>query len=82
MFDPEGDSKTSGVLLHTKFLPNVGAKSQEELARKQHFESSEIYENYHQQLIENPTLWHQGSKPYVGEADLVAQLLMSKGSWA
>lgn len=82
VFDLEGDSKTSGVLLHTKFLPNVGAKSQEELVRKQHFESSEIYENYHQQLIENPTLWHQGSKPYVGEADLVAQGLMSKGSWA
>ena len=66
VFDHAGDSKTTGVLLHTKFLPNIAEKSQEELARRQHFENSALYQDYHQRLMTNPDLWHPGSCRYKG----------------
>nr|WP_296429797.1 glycosyltransferase family 2 protein [Yoonia sp.] len=81
VFDFEGESKTSGVLLYTKFLPNIGAKSSEELERKQHFENSIHYTDYYRQMIENPTLWYDGSSSYSSDQKLVEQGLMSKGSW-
>lgn len=79
VFDFEGQSKASGVLLHTKFLPVIAAKSAEELQRKQHFENTALYESYHQRLSENPDLWHEGSCQYEGPGKLIAQGLMSKG---
>lgn len=81
VFDLDGGSKASGVLLHTKFLPIVVQKSAEERERKQHFENTRLYADYHKQLTENPTLWHQGSTRFEGEEKLVTQGLMSKGSW-
>lgn len=81
VFDPEEDSKATGVLLHTKFLPLVGAKSAEEMMRKQHFENTNLYAQYHQKLTENPTFWYEGSSSYEGCDKLVAQGLMSKGTW-
>ena len=38
VFDLGKEPRVSGVLLHTKFLPNIGEKSAEELARAQHFD--------------------------------------------
>ncbi len=81
VFDPVADKKTTGVLLHTKFLPDVGAKSQEEIKRKQHFENTQLYAGYHQRLSENPTLWYAGAARYEGCDKLVEQGLMSKGTW-
>ncbi len=81
VFDLEHHSKVSGVLLHTKFLPVIGEKSAEERARKQHFENTRLYDDYHLQLTQNPDLWHEGSSHYEGCAKLIAQGLMSKGSW-
>lgn len=81
VFDFEGNSKVSGALLHTKFLPNIGQKSAEELQRKEHFQNSERYQGYHQRLADNPTLWHEGSTRYEGPAQLVDLGLMSKGDW-
>lgn len=70
---------TSGVLLHTKFLPNVTIKSAEELTRKQHFENSVLYEPYYQRLIEVPDLWHEGSVRYEGSDQLEVLGLMTRG---
>lgn len=81
LHDVFGRNVTSGALLHTKFLPNIGQKSTEELARKQHFENTERYETYHQRLTRNPVLWHAGSREYVGPEQLVELGLMSKGDW-
>ena len=81
VFDLTGDSKVSGALLHTKFLPNIADKSVEELNRKQHFENTARYETYHKRLTQNPDLWHDGSQRYDGTDQLVALGLMSKGDW-
>lgn len=81
VFDHEGDSKTTGVLLHTKFLPNILGKSAEELTRRQHFENSDLYESYHQRLSTGPDLWCPESQRYENPAQLIALGLMSKGRW-
>lgn len=69
----------SGVLLHTKFLPNVTTKSAEELSRKQHFENSALYQPYYQSLIAGPDLWSDKSVRYDGPAQLEALGLMTRG---
>ncbi len=81
VFDLKGDSKVSGALLHTKFLPIVAAKSAEELTRGQHFQNSVLYQEYHRQLTQNPDLWYEGSCQYEGPAQLIELGLMSKGTW-
>jgi len=79
--DLKGSGQVSGVLLHTKFLPVVGAKSAEELNRGQHFQNTALYQDYHQQLTRNPDLWYHGSCRYEGAAQLVDLGLMSNGQW-
>lgn len=81
VFDRGQGGRVSGVLLHTKFLPNVGEKSAEELTRAQHFENSDLYKPYYEALIENPDLWHEGSLRYTGGQQLIDLGLMSQGNW-
>lgn len=73
--------RTSGVLLHTKFLPNIGEKSAEELTRAQHFENSALYRPYYESLIGGPDLWSPASVRYEGPAQLEALGLMTRDSW-
>ncbi len=80
-FDLESGQILSGALLHTKFLPIVTEKSAEELERKQHFENSTLYQDYHRSLMAGPNLWHEGSRPYRGPDDLIDAGLMCKGDW-
>jgi hypothetical protein len=82
VFDMQTHSKVTGVLLHTKFLPNIGAKSAEEIIRAQHFENSAAYAEYHRALTENPVLWSRESYLYKGAQQLIDLGLMSKGTWA
>ncbi|MDR9481326.1 MAG: glycosyltransferase family 2 protein [Salibaculum sp.] len=51
-------SRPTGVLLHSKFLPDIAAKSAEELHRRQHFENADFYTAYHESLIAGVDLWH------------------------
>lgn len=81
VFDFNGDSKTSGVLLHTKFLPISAEKSSEELTRKQHFENTDLYTNYHDTLRKGPDLWHADACRFEDATQLVELGLMSKGRW-
>lgn len=81
VFDFDHDSKTTGVLLHTKFLPIIGEKSAEEMARRQHFENSDLYQDYYGKLTEGPDLWSAASQHYEGPTQLIAVGLMSKGKW-
>ncbi len=81
VFDWGGNGKVTGVLLHTKFLPDIGTRSTEEIHRRQHFENTDLYDDYHQALIQNPNLWHENATKFEGTKQLVDLGLMSKGPW-
>jgi hypothetical protein len=72
----------TGVLLHTKFLNTIGAKSAEELERKQHFENSALYQTYYETLIEDPDFWTEASVKYENAAQLTTLGLMSGDGWS
>ena len=82
VFDEAGGEWLSGILLHTKFLPEVVEKSREEQMRRQHFASSELYEGYYDAVSASPDLWCVGSSRYTGWRQLEAMGLMSRGGWA
>ena len=81
VFDTGAGDRVSGVLLHTKFLPNIADKSAEELSRGQHFENSELYQPYYTALIDDPDLWAETSVKYDGASQLEALGLMTRGTW-
>ena len=78
VFEP---GRPTGVLLHTKFLPDIGAKSAEELNRRQHFENSALYAAYHQSLIAGVDLWYPGATRYEGPSQLEQLGLIGRGDW-
>ena len=81
LYDGPGDARLSGVLLHGKFLPDIVARSREELARRQHFADPDAYASYHRALIRAPVLWHQDSVRYQGPQQLVDLGLMGAAGW-
>jgi hypothetical protein len=82
VYDEWGGEKTSGVLLHAKFLNTFPQKSQEELERRQHYANSFEYRAYAKRLQENPDLWCKWSEKYINWRQLEILGLMSKGNWA
>lgn len=82
VYDQLGGEKTSGCLLHAKFLSTIEDKSAEELKRNQHFANSAEYKAYNEGLSENPDLWCQWSEKYINWRQLEILGLMSKGNWA
>ncbi|WP_298259346.1 glycosyltransferase family 2 protein [uncultured Litoreibacter sp.] len=82
VYDEWGGEKTSGCLLHAKFLDTFGDKSAEELQRKEHFANSHEYKAYHSGLSEDPDLWCKWSEKYINWRQLEILGLMSKGNWA
>ncbi len=81
VFDETGGELTSGVLLHTKFLPEIIAKSGEEKERRQHFADPTRFGSYYDGLIAAPKLKTAQSKRYTGWRQLEALGLMSRGGW-
>ncbi|GAB4260271.1 MAG: glycosyltransferase family 2 protein [Pararhodobacter sp.] len=79
--DPAGGERLSGVLLHTKFLPEIGAKSAEEKTRRQHFGDPDAFDSYYDALIAGPDLWHPYASRYRGWRQLEGEGLMSRGGW-
>ncbi len=82
VFDLGGTGKTTGVLLHNKFLHMVADKSREEKHRQEHFENSSQYDTYYDSLTQSPDLWCAASYQYDGWQQLEAMGLLSKGAWA
>lgn len=82
VYDEWGGEKTSGVLLHAKFLDTFTVKAAEELARNQHYAASAEYKAYHAGLSENPDFWTKWSERYINWRQLEILGLMSKGNWA
>ncbi len=81
IYDEAGGEKLSGVLLHTKFLPGIGAKSAEEKTRRQHFGEPGAFDGYYDALIAAPDLWTPASSAYRGWRQIEAEGLMSRGGW-
>lgn len=79
-YDGPGDPRLSGVLLHGKFLPQIAAKSREELQRGQHFVDPERHRSYHKQLAAGPVLHSRCAQRYEGWEQLVALGLMGTGA--
>jgi len=81
IYDTTGGEKLSGVLLHTKFLPQIAEKSAEEQHRRQHFGDPAVFDPYYVALIDAPDLWTPQSTRYLGWKQLEAEGLMSRGGW-
>ena len=81
VYNEAGGEWASGVLLHTKFLNTIAAKSAEEKQRREHFANSDLYEGYYDSLMNDPDLWCSTSSRYTGWRQLEALGLMSRGTW-
>ncbi|MBF9045644.1 glycosyltransferase family 2 protein [Rhodobacterales bacterium LSUCC0031] len=82
VYEEWGGEKTSGILLHAKFLDTFSAKAAEELERGQHYAASAEYRAYHEGLNSNPDFWSKWSERYINWRQLEILGLMSKGNWA
>ncbi|MEM7722186.1 MAG: glycosyltransferase family 2 protein [Pseudomonadota bacterium] len=82
VYDEWGGEKTSGVLLHAKFLDTFPAKAEEELKRREHYAASAEYRAYMEGMDKNPDFWTKWSEKYINWRQLEILGLMSKGNWA
>ncbi len=80
-YDGPGGDAPSGVLLHTKFLPDVIEKSRAEKTRKQHFHDPGKFRSYYDDIIAGPVLWTPQSARYEGWEQLADLDLMQTGGW-
>lgn len=80
-YDQEGGEAISGLLLHTKFLPSIVAKSAEEKLRREHFGAPEAFADYYDSLIASPDFWTAQSTELGSWRKLEALGLMSRGGW-
>ncbi|MEM6480251.1 MAG: glycosyltransferase family 2 protein [Pseudomonadota bacterium] len=81
VYDDTGAESLSGILLHSKFLDSIVARSAEEKQRDEHFANSALYAPYYDALNEDPTLWCDQSTRFTGWRQLEAMGLMSRGGW-
>ncbi len=81
-YDGPGGKAASGVLLHTKFLPEVVAKSSIEKARRQHFHDPDQFAPYYDGISDAPDLWTGQSTRFEGGAQLQNLGLMSEIDWS
>lgn len=81
IYDDRGGELTSGVLLHTKFLPVAADRAAEEKARGEHFANSALYDGYYDDLAQGPDLWCPQSTQLTGWRQLESLGLMSRGGW-
>ena len=75
-----GGARTSGVLLHFKFVDALTEKVTEEMQRRQHYAGSKEYASY---AAHGPdlTLWTPQSTRYAGWRQLCDLGLMTEGGW-
>ncbi|WP_037314630.1 glycosyltransferase family 2 protein [Ruegeria halocynthiae] len=80
-YDGPGGTTPSGVLLHTKFLPEVVRKSTTEKSRRQHFHDPDQFETYYDAITDRPDMWTTESVQYSGWLPLQQLGLMGKIDW-
>ncbi|EPX87668.1 hypothetical protein ruthe_00374 [Rubellimicrobium thermophilum DSM 16684] len=71
----------SGVLLHTKLLPDLIPRSAEERQRGEHFTDRAAHGPYYDRIAARPDFRHSGSCRYEGWRQLEALGLLSRGGW-
>jgi glycosyltransferase involved in cell wall biosynthesis len=81
VYATDGGELTSGVLLHTKFLPGITDRSAEEKVRGEHFGEAAQYAAYYDRLTADPVLHFAASTRYTGWRQMEALGLMSRGGW-
>lgn len=81
VYDEDGGERTSGLLLHTKFLNTAVSRAAEEKARAQHFANPASHDGYWDQLSADPDLWCAASTRLTGWRQLESLGLMSRGGW-
>ena len=81
LYDGPGGQAPSGILLHTKFLPEIVSKSEIEKHRQQHFHAPSDFDAYYDRISAAPDLWHQGSTDLDGTTQLEALGLMQAVDW-
>lgn len=79
-YDEWGGEKTSGCLLHAKFVDSFEDRAREEVLRKEHYAAAREYDAY--DTHEQPRLWNEWSEKYVNWRQLEILGLMSSGNWA
>lgn len=82
VYDEVGGEKTSGCLLHAKFLNTLTQKVAEEATRREHFADSREYLAYQDTFRDTSDLWCKWSEKYINWRQLEILGLMSKGNWA
>ncbi|MCG7629525.1 glycosyltransferase family 2 protein [Epibacterium sp. MM17-32] len=81
LYGGPGAPGPSGVLLHTKFLPEVVQKSGIEQGRRQHFHMPDLFDDYYNGIQKYPDLWHPGALRYQGPEQLVDLGLCGRIAW-
>ena len=76
-----GGGAPSGVLLHTKFLPEIVSKSATEKQRGEHFLKPMDFAHYYDGLSAAPDLWAEKSFEYNGPDQLKALGLLPALPW-
>lgn len=77
---PDGDTP-SGVLLHTKFLPEIVEKSTVEKHRRQHFHDPDQFATYYDAIGRQPDMWTPQSVRYEDWEQLQRLGLMNAAGW-
>ncbi len=80
-YDGPDGAEPSGVLLHTKFLPEIVAKSEIEKQRQEHFHDPKKFERYYDEITAGPNLWTAHSERYQDWRQLEELGLMNSGGW-
>ncbi|MEM6371422.1 MAG: glycosyltransferase family 2 protein [Pseudomonadota bacterium] len=80
-YDGPGDPAPCGVLLHTKFLPEVVDKAREDKIRGQHFHTPKDFVPYYDSVIKGPQMHGAHSVRYEGWRQLEDLGLLSSGGW-
>lgn len=78
---PAGADRPSGLLLHTKFLPDAPVRAETEKRRQEHFTDAGYYDAYYDAVCDDPDLWVAESTRYEGWRQLVDLGLMERGPW-
>ena len=82
VYDQQGGEKTSGILLHAKFLNTFAERAQQEAQRGEHYKAGQEYQSYADRHGADPDFWCQWSEQYINWRQLEVLGLMSKGNWA
>lgn len=80
LYDHRGGARTSGVLLHTKFLDVLTDKISEEMVRQQHYAGSREYRALAAKGAD-ASLWTERSTRYRDWRQLCELGLMARGNW-